>query len=83
MKPDFKKSSPTPPFFPGSTSLQFSLPPPPLERHRRMGNGGYGQLITCCLCCSYLLRGKTPHTLTLLQREIPLTGDSSPQTSPT
>jgi len=46
------------------------------------GNGGYGQFITRCLCCSFLLREKTPHTLALLQCEIPLTGDSSPQTSP-
>jgi len=47
------------------------------------GNGGYGQFITRCLCCSFLLRGRTPHTLPLLQCEVPLTGDSSPQTSPT
>ena len=47
-----------------------------------MGNGGYGQFITHGLCCSFLLWGKTPHTLPLLQREVPLMGDSSPQTSP-
>jgi len=34
-----------------------------------MGNGGYGQFITRCLCHSYLLRGRTPHTLPLIQRE--------------
>jgi len=34
-----------------------------------MGNGGYGQFITRCLCCSFLLRGRTPHTLPLLQHE--------------
>ena len=33
------------------------------------GNGGYGQFITRCLCRSFLLRGRTPHTLPLLQRE--------------
>jgi len=30
--------------------------------------GGYGQSITHCLCCSFLLSGRTPHTLPLLQR---------------
>jgi len=34
-----------------------------------MGKGGYGQFITHCLCCSLILRGRTPHTLPLLQRE--------------
>jgi len=48
-----------------------------------MGNRDYGQFITRCLCCSFLLRGRTPHTLPRLQCEVPLTGDSSPQTSPT
>jgi len=48
-----------------------------------MGNGGYGQFITRCLCPSFLLRGRTPHTLPLLQQEVPLTADSSPQISPT
>jgi len=32
-----------------------------------MGNGGYGQFITR-LCRSFLLRGRTPHTLPLLHR---------------
>jgi len=41
-----------------------------------MGNGGCGQFITHCLYRSFLL------TLPLLQREVPLTGDSSSQTSP-
>jgi len=45
-------------------------------------NGGCGQFITRSLCCSFLLRGKTPRTLPLLQREVPLMGDSSPPTSP-
>jgi len=57
------------------------LPPPP-EQRRRMGNGGCSQFITRCLCRSFLLRGRTPHTLPLLQREFPLTGDSIPLTSP-
>jgi len=39
-----------------------------------MGNGGYGQFITRCLCCSFLLRRTTPHTLPLLQREVPSHG---------
>ena len=47
-----------------------------------MGNGGYGQFITCCFCCSFLLSRRTPHTLPLFQCEVPLRGDSSPQTSP-
>jgi len=49
------------------------------------GDGEWGdcsQFITHCLCRSFLLRGRTPHTLPLLQGEVPLTGDSSPQTSP-
>jgi len=28
------------------------------------GNGGCGQFVTHCLCHSFLLRGRTPHTLT-------------------
>jgi len=39
-----------------------------------MGNRRYGQCITCCLCCSFLLRGRTPHTLHLLQRKGPSHG---------
>ena len=50
----YKHLPPTPPFFPGWTALPISLPPPP-EEHRGMGNGGYSQLITCCLCRSFLL----------------------------
>jgi len=38
-----------------------------------MGNGGYGRFITR-LCCSFLLRGRTPHTLPLLQHEGPSHG---------
>ena len=53
------------------------------EQCRGTGNGGYGQFITRCLCCFFLLRGRTPHTITLLHCEVPLTGDSSPQTPPT
>ena len=47
-----------------------------------MGNRGCGQFITCCVCHSFLLRGRTAHTLPQLQCEVPLMGDSSPQTSP-
>jgi len=47
-----------------------------------MGNGGCGQFITRSLCHSFLLRGMTPHTLPLLQREVPPMGDSSPRTAP-
>jgi len=42
-----------------------------------MGNGGYGQFITPCLCCSSSLRGRTPHTLPLLQGGLP-TGSQPP-----
>jgi len=45
---------PTPPFFPGLTSLPNSLPAPP-EWHRGMGNGACGQVITPWLCRSFLL----------------------------
>jgi len=47
-----------------------------------MGNGGCGQFITRCLCHSFLLRGRTPHTLPLLQRGVTPMGDSSPQNVP-
>ncbi|KAK4813314.1 hypothetical protein QYF61_023989 [Mycteria americana] len=47
------------------------------HRHRGTGNGGCGQFITRCLCRSFLLRGRTPHTLPLLQRGVPPTGESS------
>ena len=38
------------------TSLPNSLPPLPAW-HRGTGSGGCSQFITCCLCCSFLLRG--------------------------
>jgi len=49
---------PTPPFFLGSASLPifFTSSPHP-EWHRGMGNGGCGEFITRCLCCSFLLSG--------------------------
>jgi len=34
-----------------------------------VGNGGDSQFTTRCLCRSFLLRGRTPHTLPLLQCE--------------
>ena len=78
----YKTSSPHPSLLPGLKFTPVSLPPPP-EWHMRTGNGGYCQFITCCLCHSFLLRAKTPHTLPLLQCEVSVTGDSSLQTSPT
>jgi len=49
-----KHLSPTPPFFPGSTSLP-DLPPPPPEQCRGLGNGGCSQFRMLGLCCSFLL----------------------------
>ena len=43
-----------------------------------MGNGSCGEFITCCLCRCFLLRGRTPHTLPLLQCGAPPMGDNSP-----
>ena len=80
INPDLKRPSLHPSLLPGLNFTPISLPHPP-EQHTGMGNGGYSQFITCCLCCSFLLRGRTPQTLPLLQCEVPLTGDSSPQTS--
>jgi len=75
-----KHLPPTPPFFPGSTSLWiFSTSTP--ELCRGTGSGGHGQF-THCLCRSFLLRGRTPHTPTLLQQGVPPTGNSPPQTPP-
>jgi len=71
----WKHLPPIPPFFPGWTSLLNSLPPPP-QQCRGTGNGGCGQFITHCLCCFFLLRGTTPRTLPLLQREVPPMGDT-------
>lgn len=48
-----------------------------------MGNGGYRQFITCCLFCSFLLRGRTPHSPPLLQCGVPPMRDTPLQTSPT
>jgi len=46
---------------PGLNFTPVSLPPTP-ERHRGTGNGGYGQFIACCLCCSLSLgRGLLTH----------------------
>ena len=53
--------------------------PPATQRAR---NGGCGQFITCCFCCSFLLRGRTPHTLPQLQHGVPLMGVSPPRASP-
>jgi len=60
------------PYSSGLTSLLNSLPPPlRITGGRGMGAGGCSQFITRCLCCSFLLRGRTPHTLPLLQCEGP------------
>lgn len=48
-----------------------------------MGNGEYRQFITCCLFCSFLLRGRTPHSLPLLQCGVPPVRETPLQTSPT
>jgi len=73
-----------PPLHSSRTQLRSRFSPsfPLPKRCRGTGNGGCDLFITRCLCRSFLLRGKTPHTLSLLQREVPLTGESSPQTSP-
>jgi len=69
MKPDLKTPSTHPSLLPGLSFNSVSFPPPP-ERRRGTRNGGYGQFITLCLCCSFLLRGNTPHSL-LIQHEGP------------
>jgi len=48
-----------------------------IQWHKGMVNGDCGQIITC-LCFSFLLRSRTPYTLSLLQHGVPPTGDSSP-----
>jgi len=68
MNPDLKTPSLHPSLLPRLSFTPISLPPPP-ERCRGTGNGGYGQFVTRCLCHSLSLRGKTPYTLPLLQRE--------------
>ena len=45
----------------GSTPL-LVLSTSSYQQHRGMGNGGWGQFITPCLCCSFLLRDRTPHS---------------------
>ena len=73
---------PIPPFFMGSTSLLiFSTSSP--QWCRGTGDGSCSQFITCCFCCSFLLRRRTPHTLPLLQCGVPPTRDSPPQVPPT
>lgn len=49
----------------------------PSFQARLLGNGGWGQFITCHLCCSFLLRGRTPLSLPLLLHGIPPTWDRS------
>ena len=74
-----KSSNTFPPHLPSSRAQLhsgfFTYPP---QQHRGMGNGGWCQFITHCLCCSFLLRGRTPHTLPLLQHVVPPMGDSPP-----
>jgi len=71
--PDLETPSPHPSFLPRLSFTPVSLPPP-FKQRRGMGNGGYGQFITLCLCCSLHLRGRTPHTLSLAQCEGPSHG---------
>jgi len=67
-KSRFKTSSPHPFLLPGRSFTQVhSLLPS--EQRRGMGNGGCGQFITRCLCRCFLLRGRTPDTLPLIQCE--------------
>lgn len=59
---------------------QFSLPPPP------SGAGGWemgvhSQFMTCCLCCSFCLRGGLLSFLLLQHVALPM-GDNPPETSP-
>jgi len=82
IKPNLKTPSPHLSLLPRLSFTPVSVPPP-CERHRGMGNWDCSQFITHCLCRSLSLRGRTLHTLLLLQCEVPLAGDSSPQTSPT
>lgn len=56
---------------------------PPCQECRATGNGGCSQFITHCLPCSFVLKGRTSHTLTLFQHGVTPTGDSSLQTSQT
>ncbi|KAM9590846.1 uncharacterized protein ACIBXB_005895 [Morphnus guianensis] len=80
------------------TKSQNAFPPPlPSSRaqlHSRIlyqppsGTGGQGMGFTVSsshviFCRFILLRGRTHHTLPLLQRGVPPTGDSPPRTSPT
>jgi len=78
-----KHLPPTPPFFPGSTLTLFLylLPPTPSST----GRWGTGVAVSSSHVVSAApsSSGRTPHTLPLLQHEVPVTGDSSPQTSPT
>ncbi|KAK4827032.1 hypothetical protein QYF61_013166 [Mycteria americana] len=48
-----------------------------VKRRRGTGNGGCGQFTPRCLCRSFLLMGRTPHTLPLLQRGVPPTLEQS------
>lgn len=65
----------TPPLFPGLTSLPiFSTSSS--QEHRGMGWSPCSNFITCCVRPCWLLMGKTPHTLTLLQHGVPPWGSS-------
>ncbi|KAM9599800.1 uncharacterized protein ACIBXB_003644 [Morphnus guianensis] len=55
------------------------LPHPAAQGDR---DGVYDQFITRYFCCFIILRGRTHHTLPLLQCGVPPTGDSPPRTSP-
>ena len=70
INPNLKNTLPLPAplLLPGLNFTPMSLPPPP-EWRRGLGDGGCNQFIVRCLCCFFLLRGRTPHTLPLLQHE--------------
>lgn len=67
----------------------FSLPPglnfnsefSSSQRHRGTGMGSAVRLLHC-LCSSFLLSGRTPHTFPLLQQGVSPTGQNLPQVSP-
>lgn len=64
------------------TNLKNTFPPswalpPPWQKCRNMGSGGYSQFIACCFCHSSVTA-----VLPLFQDSIPATGDNSQLTSP-
>ena len=87
MRNKTKSQNTFPPPLPSSQAQLNSwilyLSPTSPQWHRGMGNGGWDQFITRCFCRSFLLRGRTHQTLSLLQHGVLPMRDSCPQTSPT